>query len=161
MLPSEGTNRGARLISALPDVLSGLVLLAAIVTIFAAHRDYGIGRGDHVIAWFTSGFEDETALSFRRDCLYGGAFEALGSIVRKWSTIDKYDSLAALGVMVPFLLVTRNKERRGARPKRSSAPRSTAPSRSRFQTRSSSIRAINSTRTTLASTSRANKATNV
>jgi len=95
----------------LPDALSLVVLFAALWMVFATYSDYGIGwdegihvrYGDHIVAWYTSAFEDESALSFRRDYLYGGAFDALGSIARQMATIDKYDALHLFGGLIGVL----------------------------------------------------------
>lgn len=111
MTQPERSQRLQRVLTVLPDALSLAVLFAALWMIFATYPDYGIGwdesihvrYGDHVVDWYTSGFKDESALSFRRDYLYGGAFDALGSITRQLAVIDGYDALHLFGGLVGFL----------------------------------------------------------
>jgi hypothetical protein len=86
-----------------------LIVLATLV--FATYDDSAIGwdepvhldYGDHIIRWYETGGSDDTALHFRRDYLYGGGFDALGALARKYSVLDAYDTLHLLGGLIGFL----------------------------------------------------------
>jgi hypothetical protein len=112
MNPTEPPRRQlAHALAVLPDALSLATLLVALWFIFGTYEDYGIGwdegihvrYGDHILDWYTSGFEDDSALHFRRDYLYGGAFDALGAVTRELATIDSYDALHLFGGLIGFL----------------------------------------------------------
>ncbi len=86
----------------------GAVVLMLIALTF---RDYGITwdetwhltYGRHVIHWFTSGFDDDTALYYRADYLYGGAFDGLGYVARKISPLGNYETIHLFGALVGCL----------------------------------------------------------
>ena len=70
-------------VAQLYDALSALLFGVLITVILASFRDYGITwdetwhrhYGDHIIAWYASGFQNRAALSYHSDYLYGGGFD--------------------------------------------------------------------------------------
>jgi hypothetical protein len=89
----------------------GLILVSFAIAILT-HGDYGItwdesyhlDYGDHILEWYVSGFEDETALTFRIDYLYGGGFDLLGAIFRWFADpMDKYQAIHLMGSLIGVL----------------------------------------------------------
>ncbi|MFV8749233.1 hypothetical protein ACNOYE_01650 [Nannocystaceae bacterium ST9] len=101
--PSEGPvwDRVFDLVSA---VIGGVVL----VLVLATFRDYGITwdetwhmtYGQHVIAWYSSGFVDDGAMTYRADYLYGGSFDGLGYLARQISTMGSYPTVHLFGALI-------------------------------------------------------------
>ncbi|MBV1856806.1 MAG: glycosyltransferase family 39 protein [Nannocystaceae bacterium] len=86
------------------------LLLAAIAAVFV-FDDFGetfdedkhVIYGDMILAWFTSFFADDRALSYSRDYLYGGAFDLAGAIVRALLPLGTNDAQHLLGAIVGWL----------------------------------------------------------
>jgi len=82
-----------------------------LVLIAATFGDYGItwdetwhlNYGRHVIHWYASLFSDDSALHYRADYLYGGAFDALGYLARQISPLDRYATIHLFGACVGSL----------------------------------------------------------
>lgn len=95
----------------MPNVASAVLLLASAALVLATYDDYAItwdepvhlDYGDHILDWLRSGGRDDAALHFKRDYLYGGAFDAVGAIARAYSNLDPYDTLHLLGGMIGLL----------------------------------------------------------
>ncbi len=60
-----------------------------------AHADYG----RHVLAYYTSGFRDLAALTYRNDYLYGGAYDLLGALVAGLAPAEPFRALHLLGAL--------------------------------------------------------------
>ncbi len=88
-------------------MIGGVVLLLVIATF----RDYGITwdetwhmtYGQHVIAWYSSGFVDDGAMTYRADYLYGGSFDGLGYLARQISTMGGYPTVHLFGALIGCL----------------------------------------------------------
>lgn len=86
------------------------LLLAAVVVLFV-FDDFGetfdedkhVTYGDMILAWFVTFFEDDRALSYSRDYLYGGAFDLAGAVIRKLLPLSTNDAQHLLGGMVGWL----------------------------------------------------------
>lgn len=98
---------GLRLLSWL-----GVAVLLVLVTCFG--RDAGITYdelfqstyGDHVLAWYRSGFADDSAMRFMDLYLYGGLFDLCAQWLAGYLPLDQFDTrhlltalLATLGVV--------------------------------------------------------------
>ena len=87
------------------DFVAWVWLGGVLVVVGLTWRDYGITwdeawhleYGDHIYAWFASLGADRSALSYRLDYLYGGAFDLLGSVARRISPLAPYDTMHLLG----------------------------------------------------------------
>ncbi|KIG15084.1 hypothetical protein DB30_06116 [Enhygromyxa salina] len=65
---------------------------------------YHLEYGDHILAFYASGFEDKTALTFRIDYLYGGGFDLSGALFRKLAEpLDQYEAIHLFGTIVGVL----------------------------------------------------------
>jgi hypothetical protein len=92
----------------LASALVGAIVLLLVVTTFG---DYGItwdetwhlNYGRHVIHWYSSLFEDESALTYRADYLYGGSFDGLGYLARQISPLDRYATIHLFGALIGCL----------------------------------------------------------
>jgi hypothetical protein len=91
------------------DAAAVLALLVTSLVMLMTWNDYGITwderyhleYGDHILAFFTSGFEDKSALSYRIDYLYGGSFDLLGAIFRVFAEpIKGRDAIHLFGTLV-------------------------------------------------------------
>ncbi len=86
------------------------LLFAAVVAVFV-FDDFGetfdedkhVTYGDMILAWFMTFFEDDRALSYSRDYLYGGAFDLAGAIIRKLLPLGTNDAQHLLGAIVGWL----------------------------------------------------------
>lgn len=86
------------------------LVFAAVVAMFV-FDDFGetfdedkhVTYGDMILAWFVTFFEDERALSYSRDYLYGGAFDLAGAIVRTLVPLSTNDAQHLLGATVGWL----------------------------------------------------------
>lgn len=94
------------------DRAAWLWLAAALILAIATFRDYGVtmdeaphlSYGAHILRWYSSGFTDDTALSFRANYFYGGAFDLLGALVRRLGApLDDVTTLHLLGCLVGVL----------------------------------------------------------
>jgi|GEM_PF-188020 len=67
-------------------------------------ESYHLAYGEHIGAFYTSFFEDQTAVTFRIDYLYGGGFDLLGAMFRPIAKpLDKWDAIHLLGMMIGIL----------------------------------------------------------
>ncbi len=66
-------------------------------------EDKHVTYGDMILAWFVTFFEDERALSYSRDYLYGGAFDLAGAVVRTLVPLSTNDAQHLLGGFVGWL----------------------------------------------------------
>lgn len=91
------------------DAAAVVALLVTSLVMLMTWRDYGItwderfhlDYGDHLLAFYTSKFEDKSALSFRIDYLYGGSFDLLGAIFRVFAApLDRLDAIHLFGTLV-------------------------------------------------------------
>ncbi|MEM7136334.1 MAG: hypothetical protein AAF500_07145 [Myxococcota bacterium] len=95
----------------LPDVASVLVLMVSAWLVFTTFDDFAISwdepvhlsYGNHIVDWLETQGEDDSALHFRRDYLYGGGFDGLGALARRYSVLDPYDTLHLLGGLIGLL----------------------------------------------------------
>ena len=97
------------------DALSALLFGVLVILILASFRDYGITwdeswhlhYGDHIVAWYASGFENRAALSYHSDYLYGGGFDATAALFRAAAAsadgLAPYDVNHLLGACVGVL----------------------------------------------------------
>ncbi len=93
------------------DALAVLWLLFAAVLVVFVFDHFGetfdedkhVTYGDMILAWFVTFFEDERALSYSRDYLYGGAFDLAGAIVRTLVPLSTNDAQHLLGGVVGWL----------------------------------------------------------
>ena len=85
------------------------VVLAIALTTF---RDFGVtmdeaphlGYGAHILNWYTSGFTDEGALTYRANYYYGGGYDLLGAIFRRIAApMQEVIALHLLGCLVGVL----------------------------------------------------------
>ncbi len=73
------------------DWVSWLWLAGVLTVVLVTVRHYGVtmdeaphlGYGTHILNWYTSGFTDDTALTFRANYYYGGGFDLLGAMFRR------------------------------------------------------------------------------
>lgn len=90
------------------DIASAVVGAVVLILISLTFGDYGITwdetwhltYGRHVIHWYTSGFTDDTALSYRADYLYGGSFDGLGYVARELLPLDRYAAIHLFGALL-------------------------------------------------------------
>ncbi|MCA9638463.1 MAG: glycosyltransferase family 39 protein, partial [Myxococcales bacterium] len=104
--------RRATTIDARIDALSKALLVALAIIAVLTFDDFGltwdegyhIRYGDHLLDYYTSGFEDRTALTYRLDYLYGGGFDLLGAIFRAVARpMDNYTALHLFGSLIGVL----------------------------------------------------------
>ncbi len=92
------------------DVAAIVVLLVASAVALWTWRDYGITwdeiyhleYGQHIYAFFRSGFEDRSALDYRIDYLYGGGFDLPGAVFCELAApaLDRHDAIHLFGILV-------------------------------------------------------------
>lgn len=92
------------------DVAAVVVLLIATVVALWTWRDYGItwdeiyhlDYGEHIYAFFRTGFEDRSALNYRMDYLYGGGFDLPGAVFCELAApaLDRHDAIHLFGILV-------------------------------------------------------------
>ncbi|MBL8976693.1 MAG: glycosyltransferase family 39 protein [Myxococcales bacterium] len=91
------------------DLASRVWLVVALVLAVATFRDYGVtmdeaphlSYGVHILHWYSSGFTDDTALTFRANYYYGGGYDLLGAIFRGLVLpLSEVDALHLLGCLV-------------------------------------------------------------
>lgn len=93
------------------DLASAILGAAVLLLVALTYDDYGITwdetwhltYGRHVIHWYSSGFEDEAALTYRADYLYGGSFDGLGYLARQISPLGTYETIHLFGAMIGCL----------------------------------------------------------
>ena len=94
------------------DLASRVWLVAALALAVATFRDYGVtmdeaphlSYGVHILHWYSSGFTDDTALTFRANYYYGGGYDLLGALFRRLVAplLDPYAAMHLLGALVGF-----------------------------------------------------------
>jgi hypothetical protein len=91
------------------DATSVVVLLVMTAIGLLTWQDFGItwdesyhiDYGEHILAFYTSLFEDQTAVTFRVDYLYGGGFDLSGALFRGVAKpLDRWDSIHLMGMLV-------------------------------------------------------------
>ena len=95
------------------DIASAVVIAIVAVLAVLTFRDYGItwdepwhwAYGDHIAHWFETLGADRSALSYRADYLYGGAFDLLAALVRRSApeSLPHWQTQHLLGAMVGVL----------------------------------------------------------
>jgi hypothetical protein len=94
------------------DATAAVALLVMAVVGLLTWQDFGItwdetyhlDYGDHILAFYTTGFEDKSALTFRIDYLYGGGFDLTGALFRQIAKpLDRWDAIHLMGTMVGIL----------------------------------------------------------
>lgn len=81
------------------DLGAAAVIAVVAVIAIVTFRDYGITwdetwhmvYGDFILDWFLSKGADSSALSYRVDYLYGGGFDLLGAVVRRYAAVALTD----------------------------------------------------------------------
>lgn len=102
---------GWRGVSLACDLASAAVMSVVLALVLLTFRDYGITwdetwhivYGDHILAWFLTLGADTSALCYRIDFLYGGAFDLLGAVARRVSPFSDFDTIHLLGALVGVL----------------------------------------------------------
>ena len=56
--------------------------------------------GQMLVAWYRSGFTDDSAFSFANLRYYGGAFDIVATLLEPWTPLDPYASRHLLGALV-------------------------------------------------------------
>ncbi|HZP75342.1 MAG TPA: glycosyltransferase family 39 protein [Pseudolabrys sp.] len=80
------------------DVASALLLLALVVIALATLGDYAISNdeevqqryGELILAYYRSGFTDQTVFNFKNLYLYGGLFDVVATLLGKFLPFDLY-----------------------------------------------------------------------
>ncbi len=93
------------------DLASYGIFVAAVFVALATFRDYGITwdeswhhtYGNYILEWFRTGFRDRSALSYRGDYLYGGAFDALAALFARAVPLPWFDAVHLFGALVGVL----------------------------------------------------------
>jgi hypothetical protein len=89
--------------------LLGLVLLIALSFLFGTDAGITLDErlqvqyGDQILAWFSSGFSDQSALSYRNLFLYGGLFDAGAQWLAKYSPAGLYETRHLLSAFTAIL----------------------------------------------------------
>jgi hypothetical protein len=90
------------------DLAAALAIGLALVVVVLTYRDYGITwdetwhlvYGDHVLAWYETLGADRSSLCYRVDFMYGGGFDLLGAIVRRFSPLGPYETIHLFGALL-------------------------------------------------------------
>jgi hypothetical protein len=93
------------------DLASAAVVSVVLALVLLTFRDYGITwdetwhlvYGDYILEWFLTLGADRSALCYRIDFLYGGAFDLLGAIARRFSPFSDFETIHLLGALVGVL----------------------------------------------------------
>ncbi len=93
------------------DLSSYAVFAAATFIAVATFRDYGITwdeswhhtYGNYILEWFRTGFRDRSALSYRADYLYGGAYDALAALFARVVPLPWFEAVHLFGALVGVL----------------------------------------------------------
>jgi hypothetical protein len=93
------------------DVASAVVVATVLALVLLTFRDYGITwdetwhivYGDYILEWFLTLGADTSALCYRIDFLYGGAYDLLGAIVRRFSPLAPHPTMHLVGGVVGVL----------------------------------------------------------
>ncbi|HEY0133958.1 MAG TPA: hypothetical protein VGB85_07755, partial [Nannocystis sp.] len=117
--PAAAEHRQSSLVRLLPEAPVGwwdraawLTIAAVLVLAVATFRDFGVtmdeaphlGYGAHILHWYTSGFTDEGALTYRANYYYGGGYDLLGAIFRRIAApMQDVIALHLLGCLVGVL----------------------------------------------------------
>jgi hypothetical protein len=89
--------------------LAGLALLA--VLMLATVRDYGMTwdeefhrtYGRYVLAWFESGFKDDSAFHYKNSYVYGALFDVVAELMARVSPLGLYEDRHLLNVIFGIL----------------------------------------------------------
>jgi Dolichyl-phosphate-mannose-protein mannosyltransferase len=81
------------------DIVAALLLAALAVVVLLTYRDYAISNdegvqhhyGELIIAYYTSGFRDQSLFSFQNLYLYGGMFDIVAVTLSHLIPVDPYD----------------------------------------------------------------------
>jgi hypothetical protein len=81
------------------DIATALLLAALVVVVLLTYRDYAISNdegvqhhyGELIIAYYTSGFRDQSLFSFQNLYLYGGMFDIVAVALSHVIPVDPYD----------------------------------------------------------------------
>lgn len=98
-------------IHTLADLGAAAVIGVALVVVALTYRDYGITwdemwhltYGDYVLSWYETLGTDRSALCYRVDFMYGGGFDMLGAVVRRFSPLAPYDTIHLFGALLGVL----------------------------------------------------------
>jgi hypothetical protein len=93
------------------DLASAAVVATVLALVLATFEDYGVTwdetwhlvYGDYILEWFLTLGADTSALCYRIDFLYGGAFDLLGAIVRRFSPLSGFATIHLVGALVGVL----------------------------------------------------------
>ena len=94
------------------DGAAWLWLVGALLVALQTYEHYGItwdesphlAYGTRVLRWYTSGFHDRAALTFRTNYFYGGGFDLLGAVFRRLAApLSGYSAVHLLGSLVGVL----------------------------------------------------------
>jgi hypothetical protein len=93
------------------DDLSRLVIFVVLALVCLTFRDYGITNdeevqkiyGEMILAFYSSGFHDLSALSYKDLFYYGGLFDVVAALVNKVSPLGQYETRHLLGGLVGVL----------------------------------------------------------
>jgi hypothetical protein len=91
--------------------LARLTILTAIGLVILTFRDYGITNdeevqkiyGQMILDYYTSGFHDLSALSFKDLYYYGGLFDVVSAFINQFSPLGEYETRHLLGGLVGVL----------------------------------------------------------
>jgi hypothetical protein len=95
----------------LGDCIAVATLIVAAVIVLITFRDYGLGwddythaeYGDLLVAFFTSGFRDQRALSWVNLYMYGGGFDLLAAIFAKVLPFTVFETRRLVGGAVGLI----------------------------------------------------------
>jgi Dolichyl-phosphate-mannose-protein mannosyltransferase len=81
------------------DIATAVLLVALMVVALLTYKDYAISNdeavqshyGELIIAYYTSGFRDQSLFSFQNLYLYGGMFDIIAVVLGHVIPIDPYD----------------------------------------------------------------------
>ncbi|MGZ5877222.1 MAG: glycosyltransferase family 39 protein [Bradyrhizobium sp.] len=90
------------------DVATVILIAALVVIALCTFRDYAISNdegvqhhyGELIIAYYTSGFDDQSLFKFQNLYLYGGLFDVIAVILSHLIPIDPYDLRHILCAMI-------------------------------------------------------------
>lgn len=94
------------------DGAAWLWLAGALAVALWTYQDYGVtwdesphlAYGTRIHRWYTSGFHDRAALTFRTNYFYGGGFDLLGALFRRLAApLGAYPAIHLLGCLVGVL----------------------------------------------------------
>ena len=107
VVPDDRGRRRFSLATALDVATLAIVAVMAIIAV-RTFEDYGItwdetwhmNYGGYILDWYASGFTDRTALVYRLDYIYGGAFDAIGAFVSRLTPLPAHDTMHMFGSVI-------------------------------------------------------------